>query len=199
MVYVPMAQVTDGITALAGRVGSLAWAARTRSEPHAFRSVMEQHIQQATGGLPVARILSMDEIRSRSTARAGFNTSLLTTFGCAALLLAAIGIYGLMAYSVEQRTQEIGVRLALGARPSDVRNLVVLQGMRLTGIGVAIGLAASLGLTQLIASFLFGVGTWDPLVFLAVPLFLIAVALAATWLPAQRAIRINPVTALRSE
>ncbi len=199
MVYVPMAQVTDGITALAGRASSLAWVARTRGEPHAAHTVMEREIIQATAGLPVARIRSMDEIRSQSTARASFNTSLLTAFGCAALLLAAIGIYGLMAYSVEQRRQEIGVRLALGATPTDVRDLVVGQGMRLALIGIAIGLAAALGLTQLLASFLFGVETRDPLVFFAVPVFLSGIALVAAWIPAQRAIRINPVSALRSE
>jgi putative ABC transport system permease protein len=147
----------------------------------------------------VARLRSMDEIRALSTARAGFNTSLLTTFGCAALLLAAIGIYGLMAYSVEQRTQEIGVRLALGARPGDVRNLVVVQGMRLTLIGVGIGLAAAFALARFMTSFLFGVTRWDPLVFVAVPLFLSAVALLASWLPARRAFRISPMSALRSD
>lgn len=105
----------------------------------------------------------------------------------------------MIAYSVEQRTQEIGVRLALGATPSDVRNLVVGQGIRLALIGIALGLAASFGLTQLLASFLFGVDTRDPLVFFVVPVFLSVIALLAAWLPAQRAIRISPVSALRSE
>jgi ABC-type antimicrobial peptide transport system permease subunit len=121
----------------------------------------------------------------------------LTIFGCAALLLAAIGIYGLMAYSVAQRTQEIGIRLALGAGVSSVRNMVVWQGLRLAVAGVAVGLAAAFGLTRLIASLLFGVKAWDPMVFSAVPAVLIAVAILAIWLPALRASRVDPIHALR--
>src|ERR1700733_12727556 len=104
-------------------------------------------------------VLSMDQVVSVSTARQRFNMLLMTVFGCAALLLAAIGIYGLMAYSVEQRTHEIGIRLALGADPSRVRNMVVLQGMHLAIVGVVVGIAAAFGLARFIASFLFGVKT----------------------------------------
>jgi putative ABC transport system permease protein len=111
----------------------------------------------------------MDEVLSRSTARADFNMSLLTTFGVSALLLAAIGIYGLMAYSVQQRVYEIGVRLALGADKRTVRNMIVFQGMRLAVLGLAIGIASSFGLTRLLAGFLFGVQARDALVFAAVP------------------------------
>ncbi|MBV8732344.1 MAG: FtsX-like permease family protein, partial [Acidobacteriia bacterium] len=107
--------------------------------------------------------------------------------------------YGLMAYSVEQRTQEIGIRLALGAESANVRNLVVVQGMRLSLLGVLVGLGAAFGLSRVIASFLFGVKANDPLVFLAVPLSLAAVALLAVWLPARRATAIDPVVALRYE
>jgi ABC-type antimicrobial peptide transport system permease subunit len=104
-----------------------------------------------------------------------------------------------MAYSVEQRTQEIGIRLALGAQSTQVKNMVVLQGMRLAIVGLGAGVAASLGLTRLIATFLFGVGKWDPLVFSAVPVLLGAVALVAVWLPARRASRVDPLVALRYE
>jgi ABC-type antimicrobial peptide transport system permease subunit len=128
-----------------------------------------------------------------------FSTLVLTIFGCSALLLAAIGIYGLMAYSVAQRVQEIGIRLALGAGSSHIRNMVVRQGLRPALIGVVCGLAAAFGLTRGIASFLFGVKPWDPLVFFAVPLILIGVALAAVWLPALRASRVDPILALRHE
>jgi putative ABC transport system permease protein len=124
---------------------------------------------------------------------------LLTIFGCSALLLAAIGIYALMAYSVQQRTQEIGIRMALGTESADVRNLVVFQGMQLALIGVVIGIAAAFGLTRLIATLLYGVRTWDPITFTTVPLLLAAVALIAVWLPARRATRIDPVNALRYE
>ena len=141
----------------------------------------------------------MDEVIVRSTARDSFNMMLLTIFGAVALVLAAIGIYGLMAYSVQQRTQEIGIRMALGADRSTIRKLVVWQGMRLAMVGVAVGIAAAFGLTRLIASFLFGVKSWDPLVFVTVPMILAGVALLAVWLPANRAARLDPMQALRVE
>jgi ABC-type antimicrobial peptide transport system permease subunit len=124
---------------------------------------------------------------------------LLTIFAGSALLLAAIGIYGLMAYSVEQRTQEIGIRLALGADSYRVRNMVILQGMTVALAGVAIGLASAFGLTRVIAGLLYGVTSRDPLVFLTVPVLLSAVALVGVWLPARRAARVDPVIALRME
>jgi ABC-type antimicrobial peptide transport system permease subunit len=124
---------------------------------------------------------------------------LMTSFGCAALLLAAIGIYGLMAYSVQQRTQEIGIRLALGAGPADVRRMVIFHGMRLTAAGVTVGLAAAFGLTRLLAALLFGVKASDPPVFIGVAAALSVISLLAVWLPARRATRIDPISALRYE
>ena len=124
---------------------------------------------------------------------------LLSIFGGSALILAAIGIYGLMAYSVQQRTQEIGIRMAMGADAGRITRMVVWQGMRLTLAGVIIGLGASFALTRLIASWLYGVKQWDPAVFVSVPLVLSAIALAAVWLPAQRASKLNPMEALRTE
>jgi len=123
----------------------------------------------------------------------------MTVFSASALLLAAIGIYGLMAYSVEQRTQELGIRMVLGADAGRVRRMVVVQGMVLAGIGVAVGLGAAFGLARLIESFLFGVTRSDPLVFAGVPLVLAGVALLAVWLPAIRASRVHPMEALRYE
>jgi ABC-type antimicrobial peptide transport system permease subunit len=123
----------------------------------------------------------------------------MTVFGACALLLAAIGIYGLMAYSVEQRTQEIGIRLALGAQTSQVRRMVIVQGMTLALVGLAIGLGAAFGIARLITSLLFGVSARDPLVFTAVPALLAAVALLAVWLPARRASSVDPLIALRYE
>jgi ABC-type antimicrobial peptide transport system permease subunit len=124
---------------------------------------------------------------------------LLTTFGVSALVLAAIGIYGLMAYSVQQRTQEIGIRIALGAGSHTVRNMIIRQGMSVALLGVAIGVASAYGLTRVITSFLFGVTARDPVVFVSVPLVLSGVALLAVWLPASRAARVDPVVALRME
>jgi ABC-type antimicrobial peptide transport system permease subunit len=124
---------------------------------------------------------------------------LLTIFGVAALILAAIGIYGLMAYSVAQRTQEMGIRMALGADRSAIRRLVVWHGMKLAIVGVVLGLVAALGLTRLIAGFLFHVSPWDPVAFLAAPLILALVALLAVWLPATRASQVEPMQALHAE
>ncbi|HEX5430590.1 MAG TPA: FtsX-like permease family protein, partial [Bryobacteraceae bacterium] len=144
-------------------------------------------------------VRSMDEVMSLSTARQRFNMLLMSVFGCAALLLAAIGIYGLMAYIVEQRTREIGIRLALGAEARQIRKRIVLEGMRLAKAGVGAGIGAASGLSRFLASFLFGVKARDPIVFVAVPVVLGAVALFAVWLPARRASRIDPIQALRYE
>jgi ABC-type antimicrobial peptide transport system permease subunit len=124
---------------------------------------------------------------------------LLTIFGGAALVLAAIGIYGSMAYSVQQRTHEMGIRLALGAESTQVRNMVVWQGMRVALLGVVIGIAAAFGLTRLLTTFLFGVTAHDPIAFVAVSVVICAVALIGVWLPARRAARVDPVIALRAE
>jgi predicted permease len=182
-----------------GLIGPSAWVIRTRVAPMSLSSAIQNELREATGGLPVARIRTMEEILSRSTAAENFNALVLAIFGCSALLLAAIGIYGLMAYSVAQRSQEIGIRLALGAKPSHIRNMVVFQGMRPALAGVVCGLAAAFGLTRLIAGFLFGVKPWDPLVFFVVPVILVGVALVAVWLPAMRASRVDPIHALRYE
>jgi ABC-type antimicrobial peptide transport system permease subunit len=162
-------------------------------------TLVTEQLRQASGGFTVSRVLLMDDVVSRSTVRESFNMLLLTIFGVVALVLAAIGIYGLMAYSVEQRTQEMGIRMALGADRSSIRNLVVWHGMRLAIIGVVVGIGAAFGLTRFLATFLFGVKAWDPIVFVAVPLVLAAVALLAVWLPAMRASRLNPMQALRVE
>lgn len=199
LMIVPQAQVPDGVTALNARIGPIAWLIRTHGDPHQYASAITEQLRQASGGFPVAHIRTMDEVVVRSTARQDFNMLLLTIFGAAALILAAIGIYGLMAYSVQQRTQEMGIRMALGADRYKIRNLVVRQGMLLAIIGVIVGTGAAFGLTRLIASFLFGVKAWDPLVFVVVPITLAAVALAATWIPAHRASKLDPMEALRVE
>jgi predicted permease len=198
-VYIPLAQVTDGLTALAARASTLVWIVRTRGNPVRLSPAIQNELQQASAGLPLASIRTMDEVVSQSSASQDFDALLMSIFGCTALLLAAIGVYGLMAYSIAQRTQEIGIRMALGAETADVRNMVIVQGMQLAAIGIVIGIASSLGLARLLADFLFGVKPWDPLVFVVAPAILAAVALFAVWLPARRAARIDPLTALRSE
>ena len=196
--FIPQAKVPDAANALNLRITPIAWVVRTQAEPHGMRAAIEEQLRQVTG-LPVSDVRSMEEVVSLSTSREQFNMWLMTVFGGAALLLAAIGIYGLMAYSVEQRRQELGIRLALGAQTSQVKNMVVFQGMRLAMVGVATGVAGALGLTRLISTFLFGVTPRDPLVFVGVPILLTAVAVLAAWLPARRASRVDPIIALRCE
>ncbi len=194
--FIPQAQVPDAANALNVSLSPLAWVVRTRVDPGTVSNAIQEQLRQVTG-LPVANARTMMDVVERSTSRSRFNMWLMTVFGASALLLAAIGIYGLMAYSVAQRTQEIGIRLALGAQASDVRTMIVLHGMKLSLIGVVVGLAASFALAKYIASFLFEVQKWDPLVFTAVPLTLLAVAWIAAWLPAVRASHVDPLAALR--
>jgi len=199
VMYIPWAQVPDAHNANLVGIAPLTWIIRTRGEPLALSGAIQNALRQGSGGLPVARPRTMNDIVARSTARSDFNMLLLTIFAASALLLTAIGIYGLMAYSVEQRTPEIGIRMALGADSETVRNMIVRQGMRIALAGVAIGLASAFGLTRIIASFLFGVTALDPAVFVAAPLILSAVALIGIWVPARRAAQIDPLRALRSE
>ena len=200
IMYVPVAQVSDGLTTLQNRVLPLQWAVRTRVAPFSLSEAIQRELRVASGGLPVAHIRSMDEVLVESTARTDFNTTLLTIFAGVALLLAAIGIYGLMAYSVQQRTQEIGIRMALGASGGNVRGMVVRQGMILALIGVVIGVGAAFGLTRFMASLLYGVKAWDPFVMISA-----AGVLSWAWLwwlryvPARRASRVDPIVALRYE
>jgi ABC-type antimicrobial peptide transport system permease subunit len=141
----------------------------------------------------------MDEVAGIAISRERFNMWLLTIFGLAGLLIAAIGVYGVMSYSVQQRTQELGVRMALGAPVWKLRNMVIGQGMTLAAVGVLVGMGGAFWLTRFLTSFLFGVNPWDPVAFVATPLILCAVALAAVWIPARRATRVDPLKALRLE
>jgi predicted permease len=196
--YIPQAQVPDPINELNARLTPMKWIVRTRGNPMLMSAAIQEKIREVTG-LPVTDVRTMDEVISRSTSRQRFNMLLMTVFGISALFLAAIGIYGLMAYSVQQRTQEIGIRLALGAGTENVRTMVVLNGMRLAIAGVVVGIAAALGLTRLLSAFLFGVTAKDPAVFVVAAVVLSVVSFVAVWLPARRATRIDPVIALRAE
>jgi predicted permease len=196
--YIPQAQVPDAANALNVRLTPIAWVVRTQSSPAAMSAAVQEQLRQTTG-LPVATVRSMEEVVSLSTSRQRFNMWLMSVFGLAALLLAAIGIYGLMAYSVEQRRQEIGIRLALGAQATQVKNMVVFQGMRLAAVGVIVGVAGAFALSRLMNAFLYGVTARDPLVFAGVPVLLAFVAFLAVWVPARRASSVDATIALRYE
>ncbi len=199
VMYVPQSQVTDGLTKLANSVIPLSWIIQTAGDPSSLSAAIQHEIQSVDSQLAASKIRTMDQVISESTARQNFNMLLLTIFAGLALLLAAIGIYGLMSYTVEQRTQELGIRMALGADRGDMLKLVVRQGMLLSGIGVVIGLAASFGLNRLLGNLLFGVKATDPITYAVVAVILIFVALLATYIPARRATQIDPMVALRYE
>jgi putative ABC transport system permease protein len=194
-VFVPSAQISDP----RWEGGMVAWVVRTKTQSPSLNTTIQDELRRATGGLPVPPLQSMETVISQSLLEQDMNTFLMTVFGCSALLLAAIGIYGLMAYSVRQRTRELGIRLALGAEPRALQKLIVVEGMWLALIGVTIGLAAAFGLTRFIASFLFGVKPWDPFVFAIIPGALGLVVFLSVMSPAIRASRVSPADALRYE
>ncbi|HEX8712866.1 MAG TPA: ABC transporter permease [Terracidiphilus sp.] len=199
MMYIPLAQMPDLETALNSKVAPLWWFVRSQGDPHTLVTPISTALREASGGLPVAHIRTMEDLEAANIARQRLNMLLLMVFGFAGLLMAAIGVYGVMSYSVQQRTQELGVRMALGAQSLDLRNMVIRQGMSLTLIGVILGCGGALWLTHFLASFLFGVKALDPISFFATPVVLSGVALFSVWAPAVRATRVDPMTALRVE
>jgi predicted permease len=199
MIIAPIPQVSDGYNAAYANIQPLFWMVRTHGDPHALIPAVSEQLRIVSDGFAVGHIRTMDEVMGYSTARQSFNMLLLTIFGVVALLLAAIGIYATMAYSVEQRNQEIGIRMALGADRSAIRKLIIRHGITLAFAGVIVGLCAACALTRVIATFLFGVKAWDAAAFACAPLILFAVALIAVWLPAERASKLDPIQALRAE
>jgi putative ABC transport system permease protein len=159
--------------------------------------LIRREIQAVDPNLPVFNVRTMNEVIDGSLASRRFSAELVGVFAILALLLASVGIYGLLAYMVGQRAHEIGVRMALGALPSTIGKMIVSRGVGLAGIGVGIGLILSAIMAPLISTVLYGVHPIDPEVFLAVPLILIVVALLASYIPARRAARVNPIVALR--
>jgi len=172
---------------------------RTSGDPLALVSAARTELQKLDPELPMAAVATMDQLLSDSLSRSRFTMLLLGIFAAVALLLAAVGIYGLIAYSVTQRTQELGIRIALGAQRRDVLRLVLAQGTRLTLLGLALGVLAALALSRLLATLLFAVTATDPLTFAGVAALLAFVALLACFLPARRATRVDPLVALRYE
>jgi putative ABC transport system permease protein len=199
VMYVPQSQITDGLTRLAGSLLPLSWVIRTSGDPLSVGSAVRHEFESLDPQLAPSHVANMDQIIAEANARRNFNTLLLTVFASIALLLAAVGIYGLMSYGVEQRMQEIGIRMALGADHRKIMRLVLGQGMRLAIVGTVLGLAGAYGLTRLLANFLFGVKPSDPLAFSIVAATLIVVTLVAALVPARRAMRLDPVVALRQE
>ncbi len=172
---------------------------RTTNKPETMASAVRSELQSLDGNQPVYSIRTLDSVLSESVATPRFRTFLLGVFAAVALILAVVGIYGVMSYSVSQRKHEIGIRMALGAQGSDVLKLVVGQGMKLALIGVVLGVAGAYGLTRLMSSLLYGVTATDPATFIVIPVILVGVALAACAVPARRATRVDPMIALRYE
>jgi putative ABC transport system permease protein len=172
---------------------------QTSLDPMKQVSSIQAVIWSVDKDLPIASVSSMEEIRSGSIAQPRMTALLLAIFASLALVLATVGIYGVMAYSVTQRTHEMGLRMALGARITDVLKLVVGHGMILTGCGVVLGLIGAFALTRVLTKFLWGVRPTDPATFIAVSLLLAGVAVLASYLPAQRASKVDPMVALRYE
>jgi putative ABC transport system permease protein len=186
-IYVPNAQARYNLMGL---------VIRTAGDPAAFAATLRREVQALDKDQPIYNVRTMDDVVMNSLGTRRVSMQLFAVFACAALFLAALGIYGVMAYSVTQRTHEIGLRMALGAQKSDVLGLVIRQGMTLTVIGVIVGLAGAFALTRVIGNLLYGVTATDPATFVVIPLLLLFVALVACFLPARRAAKLDPTIAL---
>ena len=172
---------------------------RASGDPAHITSTVREQIRLSDPALPVFQIRTMEELRQFSFWRYRLFSWMFTSFGAVALLLASIGVYGVLSYSVSQRRQEIGVRMALGAAKGDVLRLVIGQGVVLAAIGIGAGIVAALGVTQFIKSLLYNVTASDPLSFVIVAVFLASVAVLASYVPARRAMAVNPIIALRND
>jgi putative ABC transport system permease protein len=199
VMYIPQSQAPEGITALANSVIPLSWAIRTATEPMSQRVSVERELHAVDGQLPISRERTMEQVITGAVSRQNFNMVLLSIFAAVAMVLSGIGIYGVMSYSVQQRQQEFGIRMALGAGRSRMLGMVLQQGLKLTGFGVALGLMLAYGVTRVLASLLFGVKASDPLTFTVAAITLAAVALFAAYIPARRATTVDPAVALRYE
>ena len=188
--YVPVAQ---------GGANSMTLVVKTALEPMSLAGTVQKAVLSVDSDQPVADILSMDQVLARNVAERRLAVLLLGLFASLALALAAVGLYGVMAFNVANRTRDIGIRMALGAQARDVLGLVLRQGGRLVGLGVVLGLLGALGVTRLMTSLLFQVAPTDLVTYVATPLVLGWVAFVACWVPARRAARVDPMEALRYE
>jgi predicted permease len=194
-VYVPLLQSAPGY--LSSVTSALTIVLRSTIEPTALGQTLREQVQALDKDQPVSELKTMEWYLADSMAQRRFNMLLLAVFAVLALVLAAVGIYGVIAYTVTQRTHEMGIRIALGARGGDILRLVFSNAMATTIIGIVIGLGAAFALTRLLQSLLYQVTATDPVVFATIPLLLLTVAAIATYLPARRAMKVNPITALR--
>ncbi len=182
-----------------GSWGFMTLAIRTTGDPAAMANTLRREVLALDKDLPIFNVKTMEDVVAASIGSRRLSMWLFSVFAGIALLLAAVGIYGVMAYTVTQRTQEIGIRMALGAQVGNVLGMIVRQGMALALVGISVGLVGAFGLTRVIANLLFGVSATDPITFVVIPLLLAFVALLACWLPARRAAQVNPIEALRAE
>jgi putative ABC transport system permease protein len=189
-VYLPFPQIPIGGSSL---------AIRTSGRPEGLITAVRAQVKELDSDIPLTRVMPMTEVVARSVWQPRLYTALFGVFAAVALILATVGIYGVMSYAVTQRTREIGLRMALGAQKQDVLKLVVGHGVVITAIGVGVGLVAAVALTRLMSSLLFAVSTTDPITFAAVSMLLAGVALAACFVPARRAAKVDPMVALRYE
>jgi putative ABC transport system permease protein len=197
--YVPASQASYGTSALFEGWFPRTVVARASVDPLGLSRAVREAVANVDPSVPTGKFRSMEQVLSHSLALRAFMRLLLSVFAGLALILASVGIYGVISYAVSQRTREIGVRMTLGARPADVLRLILAEGLRLVAVGVALGIAAALALTKLLASLLYGVSATDPAIFLSVTILLVGVSLVACYIPARRAMRVDPMVALRYE
>jgi predicted permease len=199
-VYIPVGQLSEKQASFFNRFGlPVTWLMRTREKPRVSGAWIEREIKAVSRGLPLLQTRSMDTVVASSMTSTTVETSLVTLFGSIAILLAGVGLFGVTSYSVEQRRHEIGIRIALGAEPSQVRRMVLRDAAKMTAFGVALGVAGALALTRFIAGLLFGVSQHDAASIVTVVVILGSVTMIAAWIPATRASAVEPVIALRAE
>jgi putative ABC transport system permease protein len=197
--FIPAAQAKLGTSNLFEGWFPRSIVVQTTGTPLILNQALREAVAATDPLVPTGAVRSMDQVLAHSLALRSFMMLLLSIFGGLALVLASVGIYGVIAFAVSQRTREIGVRMALGARPADVLRMVLREGMTLVAVGVALGVAAALMLTRLLEGMVYGVKVRDPLIFAIVNLLMVAVSLAACYVPARRATRVDPLVALRYE